>query len=366
MGTGSSGKRDHQKLKPYIVLQILQRETDADHTLSAMEIAAALEEMGIEAERRSIYRDIDEINKVNWLLENEGSTIQEAEEALSSDGFDDEKLIVYDKARRGFCVRHRLYDYQQIRLLAESVYVAKFLTEKESDELSAVLCSFVSKHQAQTIRHDALLTDRVKTNNQHVINTISILDDAMSATIDGKKHVPEKVTFKYLQRSISSLQQVERRQGERYKVSPYKLLINDGNYYLLAFDDKRQKLLTFRVDRMKDVRFTGEPRDGAEAFAATNLKDYTLRTFSMFEGHTERVRMRFANRLLDTAVERFGTSGAIYEKADEGHFLVTASVDVSEPFFGWLLGFGQQCRLLGPPAVLEKFKQYVDSIRDMY
>ena len=70
MGTDTSGKRDHQKLKPYIVLQILQRETDENHVLSAMEIAAALELFGIDAERRNIYRDIDEFNKVNWILEN--------------------------------------------------------------------------------------------------------------------------------------------------------------------------------------------------------------------------------------------------------------------------------------------------------
>ena len=40
MGTDTSGKRANQKLKPYIVLQILQRETDENHVLSAVEIAA--------------------------------------------------------------------------------------------------------------------------------------------------------------------------------------------------------------------------------------------------------------------------------------------------------------------------------------
>lgn len=366
MGTDTSGKRANQKLKPYIVLQILQRETDENHVLSAVEIAAALDELGIEAERRSIYRDIDEINIVNWLFENRGSTIQEAEKAIKADKYDSQKIVVYDSSRKGFYVCKRRYGFQQIRLLAESVYTAKFLSEKEADELSAILRNFVSKYQEKAIRHDALLTDRIRTNNEQVVNTISVLDDAMSLKLDGEKHIPEKVTFKYLQRSIGGMQNVERRKGERYKVSPYKLLITDGNYYLLAFDDQKQRLLTFRVDRMKDIRFTGEPRDGEEAFAAVNLKDYTLRTFSMFAGRTERVKIRCINKLLDTVVERFGTSGVIYEKADEEHFIVTASVDVSEPFFGWLLGFGRQMKLIGPPAVVEKFTAYMDKIRDMY
>ena len=41
---------------------------------------------------------------------------------------------------------------------------------------------------------------------------------------------------------------------------------------------------TYRVDRMKNVRFTGEPREGAEAFAAIDLKSYTKRVFSMIGG----------------------------------------------------------------------------------
>ena len=78
------------------------------------------------------------------------------------------------------------------------------------------------------------------------------------------------------------------------------------------------------------------------------------------------MKIRCINRLLDTVVERFGTSGVIYEKADEDHFFVTASVDVSEPFFGWLLGFGRRMKLIGPPAVVEKFTAYMDKIREMY
>ena len=57
MGTKGSGKRAYQKLKPYIVLQILQRETDENHVMSAVEIAAALSVLGIDAERRCIFRD---------------------------------------------------------------------------------------------------------------------------------------------------------------------------------------------------------------------------------------------------------------------------------------------------------------------
>lgn len=65
-------KKAHHKLKTYLVMQHLLRNTDADHPVSAIDLCADLEvEYDIEAERRSIYRDIDEINEVHFMVENE-------------------------------------------------------------------------------------------------------------------------------------------------------------------------------------------------------------------------------------------------------------------------------------------------------
>lgn len=370
------GKKPNQKLKPYLVQQYLLKNTDEDHVASAYDIIDFLEQCGVAAERRSIYRDIEDINKVMWLMENkrddeDGIDIDAAEEALAADENNEEKTIVYQKHAKdkGFYVRQRRYDSNDIRLLAECVYSAKFLSQGQADRLADVVCEFVSKHQAEKIRHDAFLTDRVKTSNKAVLNNISTINDAMSRRLGGEPHDPEKISFQYLKYSVSDVgQQVERRKGQKYTVSPYKLLINDGNYYLLAFDDSVQDMRTYRVDRMKNVRFTGEPREGAEAFAAIDLKSYTKRVFSMFGGKQERVVIRFINPLLDAVVDRFGNDrGSVwYEKLDDTHFTVATQVEISDQFFGWVLGFGKKAKILEPPAVVDQFAAYLDKVRQMY
>ena len=78
------GKQTNQKVKPYIVLQYLLKYSDESHVRSAYNIIAFLQECGIDAERRSIYKDIEEINKVALMLENE-CTIDEAEEMLKEE-----------------------------------------------------------------------------------------------------------------------------------------------------------------------------------------------------------------------------------------------------------------------------------------
>ena len=360
------GKKPNQKVKPYVVLQYLLRSTDENHVATAMDIVAYLEECAISAERRSIYRDIEEINRVALMLD-EDCTIDEAAEMLEHDETDDLKLVVYDKRQKGFYVRQRKFDLNDIRLLAECVYSAKFISQGQADRLAEVVCEFVSEHQAEKIRHNAFLTDRVKTNNRQVLSNIAAINEAMSRKIDGRPHTPEKISFQYLKYSITDMsKQVERRHGAKYIVSPFQLLINDGNYYLLAFDDRSKAMRTYRVDRMKNVSLSGEPRAGEEAFQKIDLKTYTQRVFSMYGGEEKLVQIRFINPLLDAVVDRFGTKDVQYSRVDDSHFCVSAKVEISDQFFGWLLGFGKKAKLIYPEEVLNSFREFMDKIRDMY
>lgn len=370
-GSGAAqGRKPHQRLKAYLVLQILQKKTDEEHPMNADKIAAELAAMGIDAERRGIYEDIKEINRANYILENEHSTIEEAEEVLAADKYDKLKLIVFDSSKgnsnRGFYYKPLRYDQVHIRMLAETIYAARFLSEKDTERLSAFLCGFVSEYQAQTLTHDIPIIDRVKTNNKNMTDIIRIIDDAMAKELDGERHTPEQISFKYLKSSISDLSQQIERRPDRITVSPYKLLINDGNFYLFAYNSQRQKMLTYRVDRMKDVRLTGLPREGAAAFSELDLKSLTKRRFSMFGGKTELVQMRFVNSLLDAVIEKLGKNGVRYRKLDEHHFSVTANIDISDQFFGWVLGFGKKVQIQSPQSVVDAFTGYIDGIRTQY
>ncbi len=374
MGASGSGKRDHQKLKSYIVLDYLMKQSDEEHTVSAKDIIDYLqEECCVETERRSIYRDIDEINKVLYMLENECS-IQEAEEFFDKEDkteeelqeIEAEKFIVYDPNRKGFCVRQRRYSVEDIRLLAECVYAAKFIDEKRAKKLAKVAASLVSDEQGKSILHDAFHTDRVKTENTAVYYSVMEINKAMSRGSRELPHKPEKITFKYQKYSIQDVTKtVDRRKGEPYKVSPYRLLINDGNYYLLAFDDRSQEMRTYRVDRMKAVTPTGEPRDGEEAFKALDLETYTQRVFGMIGGERKHITLRFINPLLDTVIERFGTKAAHYSKVDEKHFSVLTEVELSDQFFSWLCGFGNKVKIM-EPELAEKYMAHLDKIRSLY
>ena len=370
MGTRSSGKRDNQKLKTYLILQYFLKYSDERHPLKMQDILLYLQEdCGIDAERRSVYRDIDDINKILYMLDNDCS-IEEAEEAINDPDYGEEEKFVISAGtnRSGYYLRKRPHNIEvdDIRLLAECVYNARFISESKAKELIQVVSGLVSQWDAQEIEHDAFLVDRVKTNNTSVLSNVITINYCMRRGTAVDPHTPEKITFKYQKYSIQDVTKtVDRRKGETYKVSPYKLLINDGNYYLLAYDDCAQDMRTFRVDRMKGVSITGEPRDGEEAFKALDLQNYTQRVFGMFGGERHHITLRFINPLLDTVIERFGTKAAHYSKVDEKHFSVLTEVELSDQFFAWLCGFGNRVKIM-EPELAEKFTAYLDKIRSMY
>ena len=82
-------------------------------------------------------------------------------------------------------------------------------------------------------------------------------------------------------------------------------------------------------------------------------------------GIWQRVKITFINPLLDTAVDRFGTD-ALYMKVDASHFDVHTKVEISDQFFGWLLGFGKKVKIISPDDTVEQFKAYLDKIRSLY
>lgn len=364
---GGSGRKEGQKLKPYLVMQCLLKKTDESHVLAAEDIISYLQgTCGIDAERRSIYRDIKEINKA-YLMFTEGIDIYKAAERLESDKTN--RLIIYDTINKGFRVnpRYRNPRLKEIRLLAECVYSAKFIEKEETDRLVDIVVDSVSEAQADMIRHEAYLTDRVKTNNEQVLDNLNSIDIAMSKTKSSKEHTPEKISFKYLKYTIQDINKpIERRNGERYIVSPYRLLISDGNYYLLGFDDDKQAMRTYRIDRMKDVKRIGAPREGAEAAKAIEISKYSQQCFSMFGGETTRVRVQFENELLDTMIDRFGKSGAQYAKVDEEHFEITVQVRVSDMFFSWVCGFGKRAKIVYPERIIDEFTAFLDRIKSVY
>lgn len=337
------GKRENQKYKALLVAKYLMEFTDENHSCTANELIDYLKyEHGIEAERRSIYRDIAVLRDVLGM-DIEGST--------------------GGKYRLASCQ----FEQDDLRVLAECVHAARFISASKAKELVKTIGEFGSSYQSESLQQEVFLIDRVKTTQKGTFNIISTINHAMAKKLDGKLHAPQKISFKYMKHTIDDVNSmVEKYHGKIYKVSPYRLLINDGNYYLLAFDDKAQDMRTYRIDRMKDVKLLPDSQEGKEAFEAIDLQSYTQRVFSMFGGEKQLVAMQCENHLLDSVIDRFGTKNASYSKVDDEHFSISVEVELSNQFYSWLLQFGEKAKIMHPKEVADGMRKFLEKIITMY
>ena len=355
-------KKAHHQMTPYLIYDYLVKESCESSPRKTDEIVGYIESLGILIERRSVYRDIAETNLALYCLKND-CDIEEAEEDFEED--ESRKIIQYNKSKKGFFVSHPEYTIDDIRLLAECVYSTKFISQKKADMLTDIIFSLISEAEAEKIRHDAYLVGRVKSDNSDVFKTISVINEAKSKEINGEDHVPQQVSFNYLRYSITDMKQSISRSGKKYVVSPYQLIINDGYYYLLAYNSEKDIIQTFRIDRISKIALVDKPREGEKKFDEINMETYTQRVFSMFSGEKTRVTLAFIPPLLDTMIDRFGKKGVVYGKSGSNHYRVSADVEISDQFFGWISGFGKKVKIESPD-VAEKYAEYLDKIREQY
>ena len=349
-----------QKYKSLLVMQYLLKHADGEHPVTIGEIEAHLSKYGIEAERRSIYRDIRDIMELlNTELDDDG-------EILDRDKLQYEVTFTRRKypnaPQGGYLVTARPYEFDELRLLAECVNSARFLSENQVRNLRHTISGLCSVHQAKELNTDSTVVNRSKTVNKTVIASISTINQAIR-----HKH---QISFKYVSYAFGNLHiQVERRSGKVNIAHPYKLLIDNGFFYVLTYDGKKKKnkVFPYRIDRMKDVRELPDPREWDKKFETeVNMDNYTQRVFSMFGGQRERVTIRFIDYKLDTVVDQFGINGVKYEKLDDKHFTAQAEVEISDMFYAWVAGFGRRAKIIDPPHVVDGMREFAKKVAEMY
>lgn len=319
-------KRSNQRLKIWYLYKILFENSDEDHPLTMKEILAALKNYGIDAERKSVYSDI---------------------ELLTDAGVD----IVSQRRRNGFVyyIGERDFQLAELKLLADCVTASKFITAKKSAELISKLEKLTSKNLAATLQRQVYITDRVKTFNERIYYSTDIIHSAVNSG--------NKISFKYYMYNTSKEKKFKNN-GEPYVVSPYSLVCSDDNYYLLAYYPKYNGLTHFRVDKMTDIQILDEKKLPAEDVLGKrfNPDDYVKKVFNMFKGRTENVTLSCEKEILGAVLDKFGND-VFLRKQNEDLFYATVKADVSPTFYAWVFMFGGKIEIISPENVCEEYKE---------
>ena len=325
-------KSANQKLKILYLMRYLLRSSNEQHPVTVQDMIAELERYGIGAERKSIYDDLD---------------------ALELFGLD----VIKNRGRSTeYYIGSREFELPELQLLVDSVQSSRFITHKKTLELIKKIEGLANMYDAELLQKQVYVRNRVKSMNESVYYNV----DALSTAIT-RNH---RVHFLYFEFNVNKERQY-RHDGAVYEVSPYALLWDNENYYLLAYDAAAGKLKHYRVDKMTDIEETDDPREGREAFAAVDMSAYSTRVFGMFAGEERSVTIRFAAHLAGAVLDRFGPDTMLIPQGD-GSFTVTVPAVVSPRFLAWVFGFGTEAEILSPPDVRQQMKDMLLDSAKLY
>ena len=311
-------KSSGQKLKLLRLRDYLLRSTDPEHGVTVRQMIEHLDALGIRAERKSLYDDLA---------------------ALGPDGYGMDIVA----AGGSYSLASRDFELEEVKLLVDMVQSSNFITRRKTDELIRKLESLVSVHDARQLSRQVYVRNRVKAMNESVYLNVDKISEAIAGDL--------RLRFQYFQYDTRKQKQL-RHGGRFHEVSPFALIWVDQNYYLLAYNPEAGAMRHYRVDRMTGIRQQPGPREGKDLFEKTDMSTYTTKVFNMFTGEEKRVRLRFASRLVDPVVDRFGEEAFLIPDGEDA-FTVTVDVVVSPQFYAWLVPFGRDAEILSPPEVRE-------------
>lgn len=108
-----------------------------------------------------------------------------------------------------------------------------------------------------------------------------------------------------------------------------------------------------------------EVREGKEYFRKFDMADYAKKSFGMFGGKEQQVKLLVENHLAGVIIDRFGKDVMMFP-ADEEHITVNVNVRVSNQFLGWIISLGDGVKIVGPEEVVEQMRQEIERLTEQY
>ena len=325
-------KSFQQKLKILYLMRVFAEKTDEAHPMSVKDLIAYLENFGIHAERKTIYDDIETLRVF-------GMDIMNRRERPS-----------------GFYLASREFEVAELKLLVDAVQSSRFLTTGKSRQLIQKLESLTSIYQAKDLQRQVIVQNRVKNTNENIYYNIDEIHRAISQN--------RQISFQYTEWTVSKERQLKKG-GARYQISPWQMIWQDENYYLIGIDEKSGIVKHYRVDKMLKIVMEKDSRNGEELFESFDSARFAVGPFGMFGGRVENISLEFENHLVGVMIDRFGQDIMVMAKDNE-YSVTRVQVNVSTQFYGWLAALGSSVRLLSPENVRKEYRDFLKKALENY
>lgn len=256
------------------------------------------------------------------------------------------------KGKAFYSHNERQFEIYELRLLIDAVSAAKFITKDETEKIITKLKTLTSRGLANKLYSRIHIDDMIKSENNKLKYYLDAIHNAISQNC--------KVSFQYGNFNLNK-EFVLHHGGGYYQVDPYALVWSNDFYYLVCFDEKKDGIVHYRVDRMMSVSMDNEKFKKVDFDIAEHLK----RSFNMYPGQEDVVEIQFKNKLINAVIDRFGIKMTSW-RADDESFIIRFRAAVNEGLLRWVLMWGGDAKVLKPDNLLKMLKDESEKMNSIY
>lgn len=321
---------NNTKARLLYVLRLLEQYSDEEHPLTTSDLISMLaEKYGISTHRITLKTDI---------------------ETLQSYGVD---IEVINSSQNKYYISNRLFEFPELKLLIDAVESSKFITASKSKELVQKISSLTSKHNSELLIRNVSCEGRIKPGNEKIYYIVDCINEAINQN--------KKISLYYFQYNVRKEQKL-RHEGKPYIITPLHLVWNGDYYYMVGVYDYKQRLGSFRIDRIAKCP-TILDEEGTPPPEGFNIDDFINTTFRMFNSNHAEVELICDNSVMDSIIDRFGEDVTTYAN-DMTSFRAVVNVAVNHVFYSWVFGFGGKVKIKSPIDAKNKYREMLEAAID--
>jgi predicted DNA-binding transcriptional regulator YafY len=143
------------------------------------------------------------------------------------------------------------------------------------------------------------------------------------------------------------------------RVDPYHLLFQGGEFYLLGYAHEREQIRVFRLSRIRGkVSYATKAEHDFRRPADFDPREYAGRSEWQLGDEQGTAEVLLSERIAWQIERHFGRYGEMLPAGADGQHpgdrLLRTSYSSARMLVSWVLGLGENARLLGPPALVEE------------
>ena len=267
------------------ILNVLKKYSDESHILKTTQIQTKIKELyNVEIDTRTIRRNI---NLLRYKLEYDISTREE-----NGKGY-----FIYKNPETDF-------EQGEIRAIIDTFNYAKFITPSIAKSIIKKCKNLQNIYENRKLKDYKIYVSGSKTDNMEVIKNIEDISEAILNL--------NKIKFEYWKYKFTD--KITKEIVSTPKVTPYAIVYNKQEFYLIAIKEGQDTFYHYRLDRIRNIKQLNEKRTIEKT--SKQIQEFAESTVEMFGGDKEEIEVECKMFLLDNIIEEFGNNIKI-TKLDE-------------------------------------------------